>query len=218
MAPPRPWVPPPVYMSTESDPGSDSAETAEQDLQQRLRLATPEFTTRGFLFPAMLQAVKDLGGDDEVVRRCLEATGETSFVEFFHYPTRSLLLLISTAAEALRGQYGSVEAVLRQLGARGGASYMDTPVGRAVLQQTGTRPQRLMFALQTLYEVLTSYGKPVVSFPRLDQGVLSVQTSFMPLAYHEGGAQAISQRMGLEPVSVRARWTGPLSMDLECSW
>jgi hypothetical protein len=52
---------------------------------------------------------------------------------------------------------------------------MDTPVGRAVLQQTGTRPQRLMFALQTLYEGLTSHGKPTMSFPRLDQGVLSAR-------------------------------------------
>ncbi|WP_084737367.1 TIGR02265 family protein [Cystobacter ferrugineus] len=205
-------------MSSESNSGSDSAETAEQDLQHRLRLATPEFTTRGFLFTSMLKAVKELGGDDEVVRHCLEASGETSFVEFFHYPTRSLLLLISTAAEALSGRYGSVEEVLRQMGARGGESYMDTPVGRAVQQQTGTRPQRLMFALQTLYEGLTSYGKPALSFPRPDRGVLSVQASFMPLAYHEGGAQAISGRMGLTPVSVRARRTGPLSLDLECSW
>lgn len=205
-------------MSTESDSGSDSVETAEQDLQQRLMLATPEHTTRGFLFSSTLRVVQELGEDEAVVRRCMAASGEASFVEFFHYPTRSLLLLLSTAAEALSGQYGGFEEALRQIGFRAGESYMDTPVGRAATQHAGPPHQRLMVALQTLYWALTNYSNPSVSAVSPHRGTISIQATFMPPAYHEGGARAIASRMGVKFTNIRARKTGALSLDLDVLW
>lgn len=205
-------------MGTESTPGNDTAYDAEQDLQQRLRLATPQHTTRGFLFSSLLRVVRELGEDEAVVQRCLAASGEKSFVEFFNYPTRSLLLLLAAAARALSSKFGSYEEVLRQIGLKAGASYMETPVGRTALQQAGGTPQQFMIALQTLYWVLTTYGKPALSWPGPNRGVLTIECTFMPLAYHVGGAQAIAKKLGVKDVDIRARKTGDLSIALEVSW
>jgi uncharacterized protein (TIGR02265 family) len=205
-------------MGTESNPGNDTAYDAEQDLQQRLSLATSQYNTRGFLFTSLLRVVRDLGEDEAMVQRCLMASGEKSFVEFFNYPTRSLLLLLSAAARALSSRFGSVEEALRQIGSKAGSTYMETPVGQTALQQAGSSPQQFMIALQTLYWVLTTYGKPALAWPGPNCGVLTVECTFMPLAYHVGGAQAIARRLGVTNVSVRARKKGPLSIELEVSW
>ncbi len=205
-------------MGTESTSGNDTVQSAEQDLQHRLSLAGPQHTTRGFLFTSLLRVVRDLGGDEAVVKRCLAASGEKSFVEFFNYPTRSLLLLLGAAAGALGSKLGGYEEVLRQIGFKAGASYMETPVGRTALQQAGSSPQQFMIALQTLYWVLTSYGKPALTWPGPNRSVLTIEVTFMPLAYHVGGAQAIAKKLGVKNVNVSARKTGDLSIALEVTW
>jgi uncharacterized protein (TIGR02265 family) len=205
-------------MGTESTSGNDTVQSAEQDLQHRLSLAAPQHTTRGFLFTSLLRVVRDLGGDESVVKRCLAASGEKSFVEFFNYPTRSLLLLLGAAAGALASKLGGYEEVLRQIGFKAGSSYMETPVGRTALQQAGSTPQQFMIALQTLYWVLTTYGKPALTWPGTNQGVLTVEVTFMPLAYHVGGAQAIAKKLGVKNVNITARKTGDLSIALEVTW
>jgi uncharacterized protein (TIGR02265 family) len=205
-------------MDIESTSDNDTAHDAERDLQQRLLLATPQHTTRGFLFSSLLRVVRELGADEAVVQRCLAASGEKSFVDFFNYPTRSLLLLLSAAAQQLSGKLGGYEEVLRQLGFKGGSSFMETPVGRAARQHSGGNPQRFMLALESLYGVLTTYGKPMLSWAGPNQGVLAVGVSFMPLAYHVGGAQAVAQTLGVKNVDIRARKTGDLSIELVVSW
>ncbi|WP_309896205.1 DUF2378 family protein [Archangium sp.] len=96
------------------------AHEARTDLQERLLLATPQHTTRGFLFSALLRVVRELGGDEAVVQHCLAASGEKSFVDFFNYPTRSLLLLLSDAAQQLSGKHhvGGAQAVAQKLGVK----------------------------------------------------------------------------------------------------
>lgn len=205
-------------MDIESTPDNDTAHDAERDLQQRLLLATPQHTTRGFLFSSLLRVVRELGEDEAVVQRCLAASGEQSFVDFFNYPTRSLLLLLSAAAQQLSGRLGGYEEVLRQMGFKGGSSFMATPVGLAALQHGGGNPQRFMLALEALYGVLTTYGKPVLSWAGPNQGVLAIELTFMPLAYHVGGAQAVAQKLGVNNVDIRARKTGGLGIELVVSW
>jgi uncharacterized protein (TIGR02265 family) len=203
-------------MSHESNAGSSLS--AEQDLQERLSLATPEHTTRGFLFTATLKLVRELGQSEEVVQRCLAATGEKGFTEFFNYPTSALLRLLAAAAQSLSGKFGSFEEALRQIGYKAGESYMETPVGKSARQKFSGDPQQLMSALQTLYWVLTNYGQPLVSWTGPKSGTLVSQRTFMPLAYHEGGGWAMARKLGMQRVSVRARKTGPLSIELEFTW
>ena len=205
-------------MEIESTPDNDTAHDAQRDLQQRLLLATPQHTTRGILFSSLLRVIRELGEDEAVVQHCLAATGEKSFVDFFNYPTRSLLLLLSNAAQQLSGKLGGYEEVLRQMGFKGASSFMGTPVGLAAMQHAGGNPQRFMLALEALYGVLTTYGKPVLSWPGPNQGVLAIAVTFMPLAYHVGGAQAVAQKLGVKNVDIRARKTRGLSIELVVSW
>jgi uncharacterized protein (TIGR02265 family) len=205
-------------MSHESNASSELAYDAEQDLQQRLSLATAEHTTRGFLFTATLKVVRELGQSEAVVQRCLAASGEKSFTEFFNYPTSSLLRLIIEAARALSGKFGSFEESLRQIGYKAGDSYMDTPLGKSAQQTVKADPQQFMSTLQAIYWVMTNYGQPSVAWTGPKSGALIIQRTFIPPAFHEGGGRAIAKKLGMPQVTVRTKRTGPLSIELEFSW
>jgi uncharacterized protein (TIGR02265 family) len=204
-------------MSDEKDAGRGPSYDAEQDLERRLRLATPEFTTRGILFLATLTTVQELGGE-EMGRLCLEASGETEFVEFFSYPTRALLQMLATAAWLLRARYGSYEEVLWHIGKRAAELYMTSVVGRSAQLVSATDPMRLVRTLEELYKVSMTYSAPTVVWKGPRRGILSVQRTFTPLPYHEGGAVTIGAILGLKNVEAHARATGPLSLELELSW
>lgn len=204
-------------MSDETDAGRGPSYDAEQDLESRLSLATPEFSTRGILFISTLTTVRELGGE-EMARRCLEASGETQFVEFFSYPTRELLEMLGSAARLLSNQYGSYEAVLWQIGKRTAELYMTSVVGRSAQLVSAADPMRLVRTLEELYKVSMTYSAPTVVWKGPKRGVLSVQRTFTPLPYHEGGAVTIGTILGLKNVEARARATGPLSLELELSW
>jgi uncharacterized protein (TIGR02265 family) len=205
-------------MSNDQEAGSGPSYDAEQDVEQRMRLATPEHTTRGILFLGTLKAIRDLGGDEELVRSCVEACGEKEFVEFFNYPTRALLQVLATAARGLTTRYGSFEEVLRQIGWRTGHSYMGSIVGRSAQLVSAAGAMRLMRILEELYKVSMAYAEPTVAWKGPKRGVLFVQRTFTPLAYHEGGALAIGSFLGMKGVEAHARPTGALSIELEVSW
>jgi uncharacterized protein (TIGR02265 family) len=205
-------------MSEETEAGSGPSYDAELDLEQRLRLVTPEHTTRGILFLSTLKTVRELGGDEELVRSCLAASGEQEFVEFFNYPTRALLQMLAVAARALSARYGSFEDVLRQLARRTSESYSASVVGRSAQLVSPTDPMRLVRTLQELYKVSMAYSEPTVTWKGPRRGVLIVQCTFTPLVYHEAGALTLGARLGLKNVEARARATGPLSIELELSW
>jgi len=50
------------------------------DLERRSRLATPADTARGLFFSGLLSSIKVLG-DEALAKRCLEASGQTRFIE-----------------------------------------------------------------------------------------------------------------------------------------
>lgn len=204
-------------MSDETGEGRGPPYDAEQDMENRLRLATPEYTTRGILFLATLTTVRELGGE-EMARRCLEASGEAEFVEFFNYPTRALLEMLATAARQLSARYGSYEEVLRRLGRRSAELYMASVVGRSAQLVSAADPMRLVRTLEELYKVSMAYSAPAVVWKGPQRGVLIVQRTFTPLPFHEGGAVTIGASLGLKNVEARARATGPLSLELEISW
>ncbi len=206
-------------MSDDTQVGSGSVYDTEQDLTQRLILATPDHTTRGILFMATLRTLRELGVDEATVRSCLAACGESEFVEFFNYPTSSLLRLLGAAARVLSPKYGSYEEAMRQIGWMSGDIYMASTVGRSAQQMMGgTDPMQWVRALQALYKVVMVYSEPSVIWMGPKRGILAVERTFTPLAYHEGGALAIAKRLGVQNVKVRARSTGQLSVELDLSW
>jgi uncharacterized protein (TIGR02265 family) len=204
-------------MSDETGEGRGPSYDAQTDLESRLHLATPEYTTRGILFLATLTAVRELGGED-MVKRCVEASGEAEFVEFFNYPTRALLQMLGTAARLLSASLGGYGEVLRYIAKRTVELYMTSVVGRSAQLVSATDPMRLVRTLEELYKVSMIYSAPTVVWKGPKRGVLTVQRTFTPLEYHEGGAITLGSMLGLKNVEAYARPTGPLSLDLEISW
>lgn len=201
-------------MSDESGASYD----VERDLEQRLRLATPQHMTRGILFKATLKAVRELGGAEELVQHCLEVSGEKDFLDFFHYPTSALLRLLIEAGRGLSAKYGSVGESLRHIGWQSGETYMASLVGRSAQLMTGTDLKQWVGTLQAIYKVVMPYAEPVVQWKGLRQSILLLPCAFTPPPYHEGAARAIAGRLGVENVRVHARPTGPLSIELDLSW
>jgi uncharacterized protein (TIGR02265 family) len=204
-------------MSNELGGGNAPPYEVEQDLEQRLRLATPEHTTRGLLFTATLNMVRELGGDEALVRQCQEASGEKEFLDFFHYPTSSLLRLLAAAARGLSGRYGGIEEALRQLGRKSAERYMGSVVGMSAHVMTAMDPSHWVTALQQIYKFLMPYAEPKVLLQERKRGILAIKSTFTPLPYHEGGVLAVAERLGLKNVKVRARGTGALSIELDLS-
>lgn len=190
----------------------------EQELEQRLQLATPQHTTRGVLFKATLRAVQELGGTEEMVRHCLEACGEKDFLDFYNYPTSALLRMLAAAGRVLSARYGSIEEALRQIGRKAGESYMASAMGRSAQLMTGTDPKQWVGTLHALYKIVVPYGRLSVHWKGTKRSIIAIQCTFTPLPYHEGGALAIAGRLGVENVRARARPTGPLSIELDLSW
>lgn len=207
-------------MSDETEAGKHPSYDAERDLEQRLLLATPEHTTRGFLFTATLEMVRELGADEAMMRYCQEESGEKEFVDFFNYPTSSLVRLLRAAARVLSPRYGSIDEALRQIGRKSAERYMESVVGRSAQQlMVGAEdPMLLVRTFQTLYKVLLPYAEPAVVWMGPKKGILTIQRTFTPPAFHEGGAVVMAARLGVKNVRACARITGPLSLELEISW
>lgn len=204
-------------MSDETGEGRGPSYDAEQDLERRVLLATPEYTTRGMLFLGTLTGVRELGGED-MVKRCLEASGETDFVEFFNYPTRALLQMLGSAARLLGPRFGGYAEVLRLLAKKSVELYMASVVGRSAQLVSATDPMRLVRTLEELYKVNLVYSASTVVWKGPKRGVLTVHRTFTPLVYHEAGAVTLGSMLGLKNVEAHARPTGPLSLELEISW
>ncbi len=205
-------------MNDEREATSGASYDVEQDLERRLRLATPQHTTRGILLKATLKAVRELGGTEELVQHCLEVSEEREFLDFFHYPTSTLVRVLTAAARGLSTTYGSVEESLRHIGRLSGESYMASAVGRSAQLMTGTDPKQWVSALQALYKVVMPYVEPVAQWKGPRRRIITLPCTFTPPVYHEGGALAISRRLGVENVRAHARPTGPLSIELDLSW
>ncbi len=204
-------------MSHESNTGEPPYD-AEQDLQRRLSLATPEHTTRGFLFTSTLRTIQELGQDEALVRECLSTTGQPTFLDFFNYPTSILLKLLAAGAQALGPRYGSFEEALRQIGAKAGEHYMETPIGRSARLIAGGDPKQFASTLQSLYAVVLSYGEPTVTWQGTGHGLVSLQRSFIPPPFHEGAALVIARILGIERLQVRGHAVGALGIELELTW
>ena len=72
--------------------------------------------------------------------------------------------------------------------------------------------------LQSIYKIFMEYAEQSVVWMGPKKGILAVQRTFTPLPFHEGGALAMAARLGVKNAKVRARSTGPLSLELEVSW
>lgn len=188
-----------------------------RDLERRLSLATREDTARGMFFNGVLDAVRTLGGE-AAVARCLEASGEKKFVDFFNYPVAAFLELAYAAAEVMGPRFGGFEGALRRMGVQATTDFLSSTAGKTLLLLAAGSPKRLVGNLHSGYRAAVSYGERGVSWTGDKSGLFTMKRDFMPPAYHEGTLQAVIEAVGGSQVKVQGRQVGLLDTEYTLSW
>jgi len=188
-----------------------------RDLEQRLALATPDKTCRGLFLKGILQVVKSLG-DASAVQRCLDASGQTRFTDFFTYPVSSQLRMTYTAAELLAPRTGGFDGALRLLGKQATADFMASLAGRTMLTLTGRDPVKMVSSLPTAFRASVSYGKHTVEWTGPRSGRLLLDGDLMPELFNSGILEAVLLAGDVKGAKVQGRQTGLVQCECLFSW
>lgn len=188
-----------------------------QEFERRILLATPQDTTRGLFFNGALAAVRSFGGEP-VAQRCMDATGEKRFVDFFNYPVASFLKLSLTASQALGPQLGGFEAALRRLGMQATRDFFSSMAGRTLLLLAGEDPSRVIASVPAGYRTAASYGERAAAMTGPKSALISMKRDFLLPAHHEGVLLAVMEAVGVQNARVTPRITGPLDSEYELTW
>jgi uncharacterized protein (TIGR02265 family) len=193
-------------------------ETGSQaELEQRLALARPEDTLRGFFFTAALKVVRN-ECDETVLRRCLEASGEGRLMAFFSYPLGPLLRLLYAAAWALSEKHGGFEAAMRHLGHEVVPDYLESSAGRLLTMLPVGAPKLLLDNLPPAYRTAVMHGSCSVTWLGPNHCLLVLQGTALPLPYIEGAVLGLFERLKMKNVKVVERQEGAREIRLSLSW
>jgi uncharacterized protein (TIGR02265 family) len=185
---------------------------------QRLASIAPTDTLRGFFFHSALRAVR-LMGDEALLARCVEASGEENFLSFFNYPARSFFQLIDTAAMALSARYGDFPEAVRYLGAQFTPDFLMSTTGRTLLLLSGGSPKLLLSAIPSTWVATMNHGRCWVEWePGLMSGTLVIRGNAIPFTYYEGAIQKAVELTRLRGVTVQGRQVGLLDCEVYISW
>jgi uncharacterized protein (TIGR02265 family) len=190
---------------------------SEEDLRWRLSSLQPTDAVGGLLFNSVLGVVRRLGSE-ATVKHCLEASGETRFLDFFRYPTRAFLQLLYAAARSLSEKFGGFEQALWWLGYEVTAGFLSSTMGKALLMLMGGGPRRLLEAVPTSYRMITSHVKCTVSMEGSKSAILRFEHDVMPHPYMEGGFVALLDAAKVKDGKVCLRQPGPSRSEYELSW
>ncbi len=196
---------------------SDAPYDWKSDVQLKLGLASPEDTARGLFFNGLLDTARTFGGEP-LVQRCLEACGQDRFMDFFNYPIRMHLQIITEAMETLVKRYATSEKVLKELGRRASSDFLESMAGRAALSLGAGNPRRLLSSLPSIYRVSMSYGEYFLSWTEPKGGRFFFRHDYLPHQVHQGVVAAILEQAGAREVRISSRQTGPLDGLCEFSW
>ncbi len=194
-----------------------SADFWAQDFARRISLAGPSDTTRGVFCLGLLRTVRALG-DEDLVKRCLEASGEKEFVEFFNYPMASYLRMISCAIWLLAVRYGGIEEALRQIRRMAAADFRESTGGKAMGVMHGKDARSLLDTLPVVYRVAMSFGEQEVVWVAPARARFVLKGTFIPYPFHEGVLLEFLEKMNVQRVRVSGRQTGELDSVYEIAW
>ncbi|WP_395822651.1 TIGR02265 family protein [Archangium minus] len=196
---------------------NQAAEYWERDFARRIALMRPSDTARGVFCIGLLRAVGELG-DGVMASRCLAASGEKEFVEFFNYPMASYLRMVATAIRLLAVEHGSFDEALRQLGRRAARDFRESKAGKAMGVMHGGDARRLLDSLPIVYRVSLSFGEFDLSWVGPGRARFSLKNTFMPFPFHEGTLLELLEKMPVQRVTVLGRQTDVLDSEYDISW
>ncbi|WNG40052.1 TIGR02265 family protein [Archangium minus] len=193
------------------------ADTWAQELERRRSLATSDDTIRGMLFNGTLEVLQSMGAES-LVKRCIEESGETRFLDFFSYPVQKHCQMVSTALPLLVERYGDAEQALRQLGRLAASRFLRVGAGRVMLSLSPRTPRQLLYALPMAYRMAVSFGEYEIRWTGPTSGRLTLKRDFMPHPFHEGVVETSLTLWGAREVQVSGRQTGGLDSECDFCW
>ncbi|WP_375767846.1 DUF2378 family protein [Archangium gephyra] len=188
-----------------------------RDLAQRLKLATPADTAWGLYLRGTLEAIRALG-DEGVLRRCLEVCGPEPLVEFFRYPVRLQLQMMSAALQTLSARQGCGARGLRHLGLWSVRDSLASHAGRMVLRLGGGEQKHFLDEVPMSFRMGLSYGKHTLRWTGPESVHWTMERDFMPYPYLEGVLQGLLEATGARNVRVVGRQTGTLDSEYDLCW
>ncbi|WNG30229.1 TIGR02265 family protein [Cystobacter fuscus] len=197
--------------------GGAKADAWERELTRRSGLVAERHTVRGMYFNGTLDALRSLG-HEPLVRRCVEESGESHFLDFFNYPARLHYRMVSTALPALAEEYGGAEEGLRRLGQQVARRVWGLGVGKVMLSLSPLSPWQLQSALPMAYRSSVSFGEYEVRWMGPCSGRLMLKQDFMPYPFHEGVVKTSLDLWGGRAVRVSGRQTGGLDSECDFWW
>lgn len=197
--------------------GWEKADAWEQELTRRMGMATQEDTLRGMFFNGTLEVLRELGAQS-LMKRCVEDSGESQFLDFFNYPVRMHGRMVATALPVLVQEYGGPEEALRRLGRLVATRFLRMGVGKVMRTMIPLGPRQLQTTLPIAYRSAVSFGQYSVRWTGPTKGRFILVRDFMPHPFHEGVLEASLEMWGARSVKVTGRQTGGLDSECDFCW
>lgn len=187
-----------------------------QEWAQRMSLATSEDIVRGLFSQSVLKSIRALG--DEALARCCSAEcGQERFVDYFSYPIRLHLQMISAAMPVLAARHGDADQALWLLGHCVAMDFLDSEAGRTMQVLVRGEAKRLVNNLPSTYQVALT-GERLVKWLGPQSCRFIMKRDFMPAPFHEGMLVAMLERLKASKVKVAGRQTSLLASEYDISW
>jgi uncharacterized protein (TIGR02265 family) len=188
-----------------------------RELESRLKLIPLGDNVRGYFFNCALAPLR-LPGNEEALRRCVEACGLEAPTAFFKYPMSALLRLLYHVAWALKDSSGSFEEALRQLGQRTAKEFLAGSVGRTMMLVARSNPRLLAESLPIAYRTGWEHGWGTVSWTGVTQCLTSIHGNVVPYPYFEGVFLEVFQATGATNLKVRGWQVATADTRYVLSW
>lgn len=203
---------------TDMASNQDAAELGSpRELEVRLTLIPLGDTVRGYFFNCALELLR-LQGNEEALRRGIEACGLEAPTPFFKYPMSALLRLLYHVAWALKDSSGGFEEALRQLGRRTAKEFLAGSVGRTMLLLAGRNLKLLADSLPIAYRTGWEHGGGSVSWSGVRQCLVSISGNVVPYPYFEGVFLEVFHAAGATNLKVKGWQVGTADTRYELSW
>jgi uncharacterized protein (TIGR02265 family) len=205
--------------TTESITGASLILGSEEELQARLALTGPGDVARGIFLNSLLDLLRQFG-DEDLLRHCLEVSGEQRFLEFFNYPLSTFLRMAYPAAWRLGEKYGDFEGAMREMGYQASKAFYASSAGKVLLLLARNEPLRLLNNMPSTTHAVLGDNTGITHMKRTGQshGVLTYMRDVVPRPYNEGALRASLEAVGAKEVSVHGRPLGDFNTDYELSW
>ncbi|PTL84146.1 TIGR02265 family protein [Vitiosangium sp. GDMCC 1.1324] len=183
---------------------------------QRMALTSAEDVARGFFVQGALKAIRELG-DESLVTRCTSASGQSRFFDFFSYPIRLQLQMLSAAMPALAARHGDVDQALWLMGHCVAMDFLESEAGRTVQVLVRGETKRLVNNLALTYRMSLT-GERQVKWTGPQCCRFTMKRDFLPVSFHEGMLVAMLERMNASKVKVVGHQMDVLDSEYDISW